>query len=153
MSNRNHSSAGYERPQVADYGTLRDLTAQFDSAMPMGMNVAGLGSLPTGPPPGGPDGPGGPPGGPSGGATPLGGSGPELLPDAGAVGGSETSEKPGGSGVAGAEGGGGGAGGAVSTGGGDASLPFTGFPALVAGAVGAGMAAAGTALRRSLRRK
>jgi hypothetical protein len=46
--------------------------------------------------------------------------------------------------------GGGGTGG--STGGGDASLPFTGFAVAAVAAVGAGMAATGAALRRALRR-
>jgi hypothetical protein len=41
----------------------------------------------------------------------------------------------------------------VTTGGGDASLPFTGFPAAIAGAVGAGLAGAGAALRRAVRRR
>ena len=139
----------YERPRVADYGTLAELTADAGMLLPFG--VAGLSSPLV--PPGGPDVPGGP--GASGsslGAFEV----PELTPEGGALGEAPGAEGPGESAPAGAGpeggGGGGGGGGTVSTGGGDSSLPFTGFPAAAAAAVGAGLAGAGAALRRALRR-
>ena len=151
MTARPSATATYEPPRVADYGSLRDITAQMDHAFP-GFSASGAASVPTGnPPPGGdtptPTGSGTPP---PGGDTPLG-----ETPGQG-VGGEETTS--GGTvdhGVAGAEqsGGGGGGGGTVSTGGGEASLPFTGFPAAVAAGVGGAIASAGAALRRAVRRR
>jgi hypothetical protein len=151
MSDRHNARAVYEPPRIVNYGTLRDITAQLEQALPAGVGITAAASGPTGGPPGGP-----PPGGeqltpPS----PL----PEGNPGSG-LGGEETSGGGGGgagggggSGVGGAElgGGGGGGGGTVSSG--AAELPFTGFPAAVAAAVGAGMASAGAALRRALKRR
>lgn len=150
MTDHDNARAVYERPRIEEYGTLRDITAQLEQALPAGIGVAGASSVPTGgPPPGGPErtppGPvpeGNPGGGLAGEEESGGGRGP------GGGGG-------GGSGVGGAElgggGGGGGGGDTVSTG--AAELPFTGFPAAVAAVAGAGMASAGAALRRILKRR
>jgi hypothetical protein len=152
MSDRDiHLRRAYEPPRVADYGTLAELTADAGMLMPLGLSQL---SGPVIPPsdtdtPGGPDIPGSASGSSHGGFA---GTVPEVLPEGGGLGsGGPGAEAPGGStpAGAGAEGGGGGT---VSTGGGDASLPFTGFPAAVAAAVGAGLAGAGAALRRRLRR-
>jgi hypothetical protein len=136
----------YEKPTLADYGTLRELTAVAFPGIPLGMASISSPLVP-GSPPGGGDTPGQPPGG---GEVP-----PGTTPDNGVAGGENSSggggAGGGGGGVAGAESGGGG--GVVSTGGGDASLPFTGFAAAMVGAVGAGMAATGAVLRRTLRRR
>jgi hypothetical protein len=145
MSHHQNARAAYERPRIENYGTLRDITAQLEHALPAGIGVAGATSVPTGPPPGGPETPPGtertPPG-------PL----PEGNPPSG-FGGEETSGGGRGeAGVGGAEQGGGGGGGETVSGG-AAELPFTGFPAAVAAAVGAGMASAGAALRRALKRR
>jgi hypothetical protein len=147
MSDHKNARPVYARPRIEAYGTLREITAQLEHALPAGMGVAGVSSAPTGgPPPGTPE------------RTPPGPPGPE----GGVLGGETGGGSPGGgqgeSGVGGAELGGGGGGGAggggtVSGTGGNAALPFTGFPAAVAAAVGAGMATAGTALRRVLRRR
>ena len=154
MSDHDSPRLAYERPCVADYGTLAELTADAGMLMPFG--IAGMsGPLVPTPTGGGPDFPGG--SGVAGGSE--GGFGttvPELLPTGGELGsGGPGADAPGGSTPAGVEAGGGGGGaggGTVSTGGGDASLPFTGFPAAMAAAVGAGLAGAGAALRRALRR-
>jgi hypothetical protein len=133
----------YTPPRVADYGTLADLTADGGMLMPFGIAGVSLPLVPGPEPPGGPDFPG-PPGGSS--SVPLG--------DTSSGGGLGAGEGPGsvaGQSFPGGEGGGG-AGGVVSTGGGDASLPFTGFPAAMAAAIGAGLAGAGAAMRRALRR-
>jgi hypothetical protein len=146
MQNHHNARAAYERPRIVLYGTLRDITAQLEHALPAGIGVAGASSVPTGPPPGGPETPERTPPGPL----------PEGNPPSG-FGGEETSGGGGKSGVGGAEQGGGGAGGGggggTVSGGGAAELPFTGFPAAVAAAVGAGMASAGAALRRALKRR
>ena len=135
----------YEKPSVEDFGTLRELTAM---AFPgLAFEMASLSSpLVPGGPPGGPDNPG--PSSSGGGDLP-----PGSTPGSGVAGGENASGGGGAEsgGVAGAEMGGGG-GAAASTGGGDASLPFTGFPAAMVGALGAGMAACGAALRRALGR-
>ena len=143
----NEGKAVYERPRIDEYGTLRDITAHLERALPAGMGVAGASSVPTGPPPGGP-----PPGevervppGPLPTDNPPSGTGGEEGFGGGGGGG--------GSGVAGAEMGGGGGGGGGTVSGGAAELPFTGFPAAVAGVVGAGIASAGAALRRVLKRR
>ena len=138
----------YETPSVVDYGTLRDLTALDLSGLPFG--IAGASSTPTGP---GPE--GGPPAGPAtAGGTP---ETPGMTPDNGLPGGEQSSggDDVGvggggatGGGVAGAQ-----AGGGASAGGTDESLPFTGFAAAMVGALGAGLAATGAAVRRALRRR
>jgi hypothetical protein len=155
MTHHQNARPAYERPEIVTYGTLRDITAQLEQALPAGIGVAGASSVPTGPPPGGPP-PGelertppgplpsdNPPHSGTGGEESFGGGG------GGAGGGGGDSD------VAGAEfgGGGGGGGGETASGGGAAELPFTGFPAAVAGAVGAGIASAGAALRRALKRR
>ena len=140
----NDAKAVYERPRIDEYGTLRDITAQLEKSLPAGIGVAGASSVPTGGPP--------PPGETE--RTP-----PGPLPEGNPPSGLGGEEAAGGGGVAGAGeksgvGGanlGGGEGGTVS--GGAAELPFTGFPAAIAAAAGAGMAAAGTALRRALKRR
>jgi hypothetical protein len=139
----------YEKPSVADYGTLRELTAAL-SGLPMGMVTISSPLVP-GTPPGGPDTPGAS-------SSEAGGSPPGLTPAGGGSGGDQASGGggAGGGGIAGSETGGGGSGsgsGAAATGGGDASLPFTGFAVAMVGAIGAGMAATGTAVRRMLRRR
>jgi hypothetical protein len=147
----NNAKVVYERPRIEKYGTLHDITAHLERALPAGIGVAGASSVPTGPPPGGP-----PPGELE--RTPPGPLPSENPPQTG-TGGEETfggggGGGGGGSGVAGAEmGGGGGGGGGGTVSGGAAELPFTGFPAAVAGAVGAGLASAGAALRRVLKRR
>jgi hypothetical protein len=151
VTDPNNAKAVYERPRIDEYGTLRDITAHLERALPAGIGVAGASSVPTGPPPGGP-----PPGELE--RTPPGPLPSENPPQTG-TGGEETfggggGGGGGGSGVAGAEmGGGGGGGGGGTVSGGAAELPFTGFPAAVAGAVGAGLASAGAALRRVLKRR
>ena len=153
MTHHQNAKPVYERPEVVTYGTLRDITAALEQALPAGIGVAGASSVPTGGPPGGP-----PPGELE--RTPPGPLPSENPPQSG-TGGEEDFGGGGGGGgggesdVAGAElgGGGGGAGGGESASGGAAGLPFTGFPAAVAGVVGAGMASAGAALRRALKRR
>ena len=146
MTQHDNAKVVYERPRIDEYGTLRDITAHLEQALPAGIGVAGASSVPTGPPPGELD------------RTPPGPLPSENPPETG-TGGEETSGGGGGgggSGVAGAEmggGGSGGGGGGDTVSGGAAELPFTGFPAAVAGAVGAGLASAGTALRRVLKRR
>jgi hypothetical protein len=130
------ATAVYDQPRIEDYGTLRDITAQLEQALPAGIGIAGVSSAPTGgPPPGGPE---RQPPGPT----------PEGNPGSG-LGGEEESSGGGG----GAELGGGGGGGGETVSGNAAELPFTGFPAAMAAAVGAGMASAGAALRRALKRR
>ena len=74
----NNAKVVYERPRIDEYGTLRDITAHLERALPAGIGVAGASSVPTGPPPGGPPGGGDTPPGPSGSETPpLGGTGGE----------------------------------------------------------------------------
>jgi hypothetical protein len=147
MQNLHNARAAYERPRIVTYGTLRDITAQLEHALPAGIGVAGASSVPTGgPPPGEIERP--PPGPSPEGNPPSGFGGEESF---GGGGGGE-------SGVGGAEQGGGGAGsggggGGETVSGSAAELPFTGFPAAVAAAVGAGMASAGAALRRALKRR
>jgi hypothetical protein len=147
VTNRDNAKAVYEPPRIDEYGTLRDITAHLEQALPAGIGVAGASSVPTGPPPGGPP-PGDsrvPPGPLPGTNPPSGTEGAEDFAGGGGGGGGD---------VGGAElgGGGGGGGGGQTVSGGAAELPFTGFPAAVAGAVGAGIASAGAALRRALKR-
>jgi hypothetical protein len=143
------ATAVYDQPRIEDYGTLRDITAQLEQALPAGIGIAGVSSAPTGgPPPGGPERQ--PPG-----PTPEGNPGSGLGGEEESSGGGGGAGGGGGSGVGGAElgGGGGGGGGGETVSGNAAELPFTGFPAAMAAAVGAGMASAGAALRRALKRR
>jgi len=149
------------RPQVTDYGTLADLTADFDLDLaanlsrsvvmlavspPLNQGSGVLGGTESG----GNTGPQGGPGGdvPDGGGTlgerESGGSGSR---DGAATGGA-------GGGGAGGTGGTGGTGGGEAVGAGTGGkLPFSGLPlALVAGA-GAVLSGAGLALRSALRRR
>jgi hypothetical protein len=148
MDARFPPSLAYQPPTVADYGTLAQLTADQGMLMPFG--VAAAVSTPITPqPPGGPNGPG-VPAGPS--SVPGGGQGPE----GGTAGGLGGAGGGGGGGTAGENAGGGGGGGfanPVDTGSGGGGLPFTGFPAAAAAALGALMAGSGAALRRKLSRK
>jgi hypothetical protein len=152
MTHLQNAKLAYERPEVVTYGTLRDITAALEQALPAGIGVAGASSVPTGGPPGGP-----PPGELE--RTPPGPLPSENPPQSGTggeedFGGGGGGGGGGGSGVGGADlGGGGGGGGGETVSGGAAELPFTGFPAAVAGAVGAGIASAGAALRRALKRR
>jgi hypothetical protein len=127
----------YEQPRITDFGKLEALTADVGH---FGIGVGGVagGSLPQAPPGGGSD------IGPTAQELPEG----DVLGGGGGAGGGE----PGGS-----EGGGGGTGGAGagggSGGGGGGSLPFTGLALGLFAAIGGGLTAAGTALRRALRRR
>ncbi len=164
-----HGLPDYVRPEMTDYGDLREITASTlpllgavvsqdlsfsspeapgGSGGPEGAPAQGGG--PTGP--GGGEGPagGGGPAGPGGGEGPAGGAGP-AGPDGG--------EGPsGGAGPAGPDGGEGRSGDSAPGGegrgglGGDqagGNLPFTGFPAAVAALAGTGLTAAGAALRKA----
>lgn len=128
------------KPEVRDYGTLREVTADFDVGVAAGI-ARSLVMLQVSPTisPGGGSGVGG-----------LLGSGGATDPTSGGVGGTS------GGGVGGVSGSGGtGGGGAAGTsgGGGGGSLPFTGLAiALVAG-VGAAFSGVGIAVRRTLRRR
>ena len=124
----------YTRPRVRDYGSLVDLTADFDltfaGSVAKVVTMAAVSSplstadaLGRGTSPGAGDGQLGEAGsGGSGGGDPGGGGG-----------------DPGG-------------GGGVSLPGMGGKLPFTGYPALLIATLGAGLAAAGTALRLRFRR-
>lgn len=132
----------YVAPQIEDYGTLEELTADISLLSPHG--IGGTIAAVTGPLGGG---------GPGGGQGVQGahnsGSGDVGDLTSGGGGGSPSGDVSPGSAGGGAGSGGAGAGGAV--GGHAAQLPFTGFPAAFAGAVGGVMAASGAALRRALR--
>jgi hypothetical protein len=145
----------YVPPLVSDYGTLLEMTAEAGSLMHVGMGngfLVAQASVPLTPPGGPPGGP--PPGGPPGDTPPVlgqggGGEGGDVLDTGGGGGGGGGGETPGG-------GGGGGGGDVLDTGGGGGGggggeLPFTGFAAAAVGAVGAGLSAAGLAIRSRLR--
>jgi len=143
----------YERPGLRDYGTLLELTADLPTMTHLGIGTMAVVTAPLSPGAGAGGGTAGvnetSPGG-AGGEGVLGGNGE------GGVGGvnAEGSEGGSGGGAGGGSGGGGtggGSGGGSGGGGGGGDLPFTGFPVAVAGAVGAGLTAAGEKLRRSLR--
>jgi hypothetical protein len=121
----------YFPPVVSDYGTLLEMTADTGALSHVGMGGGFLIAQAT------VDvlGQGG-----GGGGGPL---------DTGGGGGGETLGGGGGGGSAGGGGGGGGSGG----GGGGGELPFTGFAAAAVGAIGAGLSAAGLAIRKRLRRR
>lgn len=144
----------YGKPEIEDYGTLADLTAELDLLIPLGQ-VPVL-SATVGPTSGGggvggviDQGPESVPADPPGGDAPgegTGGDGDVL--DEGDFG-----EAPTGTGngdTAGDT-----AAGSPSAGGGDGAgeLPFTGYPAAAAAALGALMTGAGAALRSALRRR
>jgi hypothetical protein len=131
MDDRGRVRRGWDAPRVEDYGTLADITADVGMLGHFGIGIAQAASIPQQPGPGG--------GGDvldendrGGGGGPLGGG-----------------DGPGGGGDVAGEGGAGGAGGGS---GGDGGLPFTGLALAVIGSVGAGLTAAGAALRERLRR-
>jgi hypothetical protein len=132
--------AGYAPPEVKDYGTLREMTA----AAHLFMGAAHISDLSF--------------------SSPLApGGSPEVLPTTqgsvgdvtdgnGPAGGSSPGSStfdPGGGSSGGSPGGGSSGGG--SSGGGGGHLPFTGFAAGVAAAIGSALAAGGTLLRRASR--
>lgn len=147
-----HDALVYGKPEIEDYGTLADLTAELDLLIPLGQ-VAVL-SAPVG------SGAGvagvidqGPESVPaeSPGTDALGegtGSDGDVLGDSD-FGGSPTGAADGGTAP-------GTAAGSPSSGegpGGEGELPFTGYPAAAAAALGALMSGAGVALRSALRRR
>jgi hypothetical protein len=140
----------YTPPLVSDYGTLLEMTADGGALMHVGMNsgvVMAATSVPLHPP-------GGPPGTPP--VTPPGGETVDVLGQGGGGGGDVDTGGGGGGGETlggGGGSGGGGAGGAGGGGGSGGELPFTGFAAAAVGAIGAGLSAAGLAIRSRLRRR
>jgi hypothetical protein len=133
-----HGSLGrYAAPQVVDYGTLVEITA-FPHLL---LGTAGVSDL-TFSSPNTPGGPGELPGATSGsisdGVDP--GTAGTLATTGTAGGGTQSA-------------GGGAPGGGPSGGGGHGQLPFTGVAVGAIAAVGSGLAAAGGALRRRLRRQ
>jgi hypothetical protein len=157
----------YDAPRIADYGGLVDLTSSMQlvlgQAGPTDLSfsspgavapLAGGGEAATaGPadvvPADGVAGGGGEAvaGGPeSGGGEPGDGAEGGGSPGDGGSGGAES-----GGGAGGGSAGGGSSGGGTAGGGSSGSLPFTGFVAGGAAALGTGLAAAGAALRRTLR--
>ena len=153
---RGGGGRAYTRPEIVDYGDLLEITSASPLLFAVGIHDHSAGaansSIPVAPPGGGP--------GPhhvvqSGhhgdvlGATDTGG-GNDLTGGNGGGGGGDAGGVAGqnAAGGGGSHGGGGHGGG---SGGGGGSLPFTGFPAAVAGAVGAAMTSAGVALRRWVR--
>jgi hypothetical protein len=144
------ADGGYVPPAIVDYGDLLEITRDTGLMLHMGIGTFATASSP-GTPGGGGDGAGSyvapgtagdlpssgdSPGG--GDVSPAGGSGEVAGGDAG--GGTDS-----GGGTGGTGGGG--------TGGGGGELPFSGFAAGLAGAVGAGLSAAGLAARKYLRRE
>ncbi len=143
----------YGKPEIEDYGTLADLTAELDLLIPLGQVPVLSATV-----------------GPSSGGAGVGGvidQGPESVP-ADSPGGDTPGEGTGGDGDVldesdfgeapkGANGDTAGdtAGGSPSSGGGAGTgeLPFTGYPAAAAAALGALMTGAGAALRSALRRR
>jgi hypothetical protein len=142
-------SQQYRPPSIEDYGTLEELTADSSLLSPLGLG----GTMAAVTAPIVPGGGGGGGGGGQGTTSPVGATSPEVDFGGGDVvqtGGENAS--PGGGGGGGGAGGPGGAGGGGSGGGGGGGeLPFTGFPAVFAGAVGGVMTATGAAIRRALR--
>jgi hypothetical protein len=145
----------YVPPLVSDYGTLLEMTADGGALMHVGMSSGGFvmaaTSVPLTPPGGPPETPPvTPPVTPPTGETVVlgqGGGGGEGFDGGGEGGGGGGDTLGGGGGSGGGDGGGGGG----AAGGGD--LPFTGFAAAAVGAIGAGMSAAGLAIRSRLRRR
>ena len=136
----------YVPPQIEDYGTLEELTADISLLSPHG--IGGTIATVTGPLGGGA------PGGGSQGVQHVhnAGSGDVGNLNSGGGGGAPAGDVSPGSAGGGAGNGGAGAGAGGAAGGGHAAqLPFTGFPAAFAGAVGGVMAASGAAIRRALR--
>ena len=141
------SCGSYEAPLVRDYGDLTQLTTAVHLLLGEGAAPDLTFSAPAG-----------------GGATVAGAGstaagGAPSLPSAGVGTQSVLPEAASGGVTDGAHGASGGAGAAV-TGGGDAAggggggqLPFTGFAAAGAAAVGVGLTAAGSAIRRGMRRR
>jgi hypothetical protein len=141
------ASPTYIPPQIRDYGTLEELTKDISLLSPHG--IGGRIAAVTGPIGGGGGGGGNiQPAHTQGGAGDVG----DLNSGGGGGGGGGApvgATSPGSAG-GGAGSGGGGAGGG-GAGGGHGQLPFTGFPAAFAGAVGGVMAGTGAYLRKVLR--
>jgi hypothetical protein len=133
---------GYAPPRVVDYGTLVEITA----AVHLLMGATDISDLSFS----GPLIPGG--GGETAGGTSSGSGGGEygILNGSGGGGSDPSSGVGSGGGGGGASGSGSGGGGG---GGGGGHLPFTGFAAGAAVAIGSGLTAAGAALRRAARRR
>jgi hypothetical protein len=144
MDARTLSPQEYDRPTVADHGTLAELTADAGMLAPFG--VAGVASS-TLVPPAGP--------GPGPEATssqvPTAPADSGGLGDVAGGGGGGGESRPAGEQTSG--GGGGELANPADTGSGGGGLPFTGFPAAVAAAVGAALAGGGAAIRRKLSRR
>ena len=140
---------GYEQPVVRDFGGLAAITGEIHLLLAQGGGADLSFSSPgqTGEPNFGGSGPGGAPG--AEGPVPDG----QGVGDTDVSGGSDPGGAGGGGAGSGGSGGGGSDGGGSGGGGGGADLPFTGFAAGVAAAVGSGMAVAGGALRRFARRQ
>lgn len=145
MSFSPEQPASYQPPRIEDYGTLEELTADSSLLSPLGLGstIAAVTS---------PLVPGGPGGGGHGGAgdTP-GNTNFQGVEHAGGTPGDTGDVSPADSTSPGTVGAGGPGGGSGGGGGGGGELPFTGFPAVLAAAVGGGLASAGAALRRAFR--
>ena len=153
----------YTPPQVRDYGTLLELTADLDVNL-VGVTTNLVLAAMSGPSGGGPGGPGGTPDNTVLTPGPGGGGGSTITPDGptgnggGATPGgvNEVADRDasgGGSGGGGAGGGGAGGGVGSAAGGEQKKLPFTGFPVMLAAGVGAALTSGGVLLRSRLRRR
>jgi hypothetical protein len=131
-------------PRIRDYGTLEDLTRDVSLLSPHG--IGGRIAAVTGP-----IGGGGTPGGTGRQPSHVSNGGVGDITSGGGGGGAGTSPASGVSPVGGSGGGAGGGSGGAGGGHAAGQLPFTGFPAAFAGAIGGVMAASGAALRRALR--
>jgi hypothetical protein len=168
------AAAGYTRPTIVDHGSLEALTADFDlhfvgsvaklvtiaaASPPIGGGGGGdptpQGEIAMQPPP-----EGGPPPLPDGGPPPSGGGpGPDDLTPGGATlgeteqgGGGDILRGSGGE-PAGGQGGAPGGGGVRQEVAGAGGLPFTGYAAWAAAALGAAMTTSGVVLRGLVRRR
>ena len=156
----------YTPPQVRDYGTLLQLTADLDVNL-VGVTSRLVMAAMSGPTGGGPGGPGGTPentvltpnpggGGVGGTITPDGPTGNGGGATPGGVNEVADRDASGGGGSRGGGAGGGGAGGGglgAAAAGEQRKLPFTGFPVLLAASVGAVLTSGGVLLRSKLRRR
>ena len=164
----------YSSPRIDDYGSLRDLTADFDitfvGSVAKAVTIAGVSAIVAAPGPDAGTGVGGP--GPDAG-TGVGGPGPEAgikgvseaggadtsTPNAGPSGGGAPSGgtvgASNGSPTGGAQpsGGSGGPGDVSGSGGAGGTLPFTGYAVMVTAAVGAALTGAGLRIRSALRHR
>ncbi len=136
----------YVAPQIEDYGTLEELTADISLLSPHG--IGGTIAAVTGPLGGGPS-----PGGSQGvqNVHNAGSGDVGNLNSSGGGGAPAGDVSPGSAGGGAGPGGGGGGAAGGAAGSHAAQLPFTGFPAAFAGAIGGVMAASGAAIRRALR--